>query len=254
MDRLAEADWTGPRSPFKACGVQAVVADLLLMPLVLQLLRQSPDTKVMLLRRNWKSWVLSKRKMMARGPATQVLVRVACLLLLCHWLPYGLIWPRAEVGASFMRSGASGLAMELLDYCVVPLRVRRNMRQPGNRALLRWFDDKLASLLGSEEAYESFLGEIRRNVTSSSFLEADVGGIGWEELAAFVGRPAPRSGRLPRAKVLGYGKIVSRMYAFPSKHIAFLGFSAASVAINWIFFWALLSAWRTLSGRRIKAD
>mmetsp|Transcript_77585 Transcript_77585/g.240365 ORF Transcript_77585/g.240365 Transcript_77585/m.240365 type:complete len:341 (-) Transcript_77585:113-1135(-) len=230
LDALDHVDWTGPQSSLKVCRVQAVVADLMLMPVVWQLLPRSPDTKIVLLTRTWKTWLSSKRKTLVRGANSQLLVRVGSLLFLCHWLPYGLIWPRWEVGASFTRTSGKGITMELLDYCIFPFRMRLAWKQGGRKAHQRWFADKVGHLMDSEAAYDEFQEEIARSVPPGSLFKAQTRDLGWEELAALVGRPAPASGRLPVAKVAGFGKIIARMYALPARHLAFLGFSAASMA------------------------
>lgn len=255
LDRIPEIDWAGPESPLKACGVQAVVADLILMPVVWQLLPRSPDAKVMLLTSSWQSWIASKRRTLERGAKSQILVRMVSLLFLCHWLPYGLVWPRVEVGASFMRStNGSGITMELLDYCIAPFRMMTVARQGGFKAHRQQFRDTLARLTGSEEAYREFQDKVRQ-ASSGSLLEAGVRDLGWESLAAHAGLPAPASGGLPRAKAGGYGKVLARMYTFPAKHLSFLGFALSSMVVHWLILWALLRAWRAFRrARRSKTE
>lgn len=243
LDSLGSVDWAGPGSPLRACGATGLAADLLTMPLAWELLPRSPSAKVLLLTRDWRSWASSKRKMGARGPLSQLVVRLTSLALFCHWLPHGLLWPRAGVGASFMREGG-GLTMELLDHCLLPLRALEAAWGGRQAQHLAWLRRTTARLLASEAAYREFQEKVRAMVPPDRLLEADVASLGWEQLASFAGRPlGAASGPLPRAKVGGFGKIVARMALRPGKHLALLGLALASAAANWLAFRAALRAW-----------
>lgn len=249
LDRLEEVEWAGPRSPFQACGVKAIVADAMLMQVVHTVIPHSPDAKIVLLTRDWSSWIKSKRKTLARGLQSQALVRLFSVVFLCNWLPYGPFWPQDEVGVSIMRQNDDlGFTAEMLDYCVFPFRVYERLRTPGIKAWGSVVKGTLRSCMGSEAGHTEFKDNVKRSAGSKPYLEAEVRNTTWEDITAFTGMAVPGTGKLPTAKVSGFGKIIARMYAFPKKHLSFLLFSLSTMVIHWVIFRALRSAFTSSGG------
>lgn len=251
---LASVHWGGPSGLLQSCGVQVVVADLFTMPIVEELIPRSPNAKLLVLRRGWSSWRASKRSTIARGLQSQVAVRVTSMVLLCHWLPLGLIWPVApnDVGASFYNTGGS-LTTELLDYCHLLHRGRQSLLADPTR--FTQVAEMLKRLMDSEVEYTRYIEKFRTMVPPERYFESDIGSLGWSGVYSLLNRTGDREGPLPKAKLKGFGKILVRLNMFPWRHVQLFGLLAGSAGLNWLLF---RIAWRaacsSTTSRQKKAD
>lgn len=221
--------------PLRSCGVGAFAPEPYLDDdLVPKLLSVSPRAKVIFMVREWSAWAKSAWISGGIGwyQCTATLLRNS---LLCHWLPHGLLWPRAGRGRSVL---ASSLTSVMIDECVMRSsgRMARQMhRQAQSRRGL------VQSMRRNETLYDAYRERIRRLVPPDRFLQFDVAEHGWPELRAFLGgaAPAPRA-PFPRARVRSICPDAVKWTMFPMRCLTFWTLMTVSIFVNYAVFLCLL--------------
>lgn len=216
-------------SLFRDCRVKAFNADDVYnkLPLLVSL---SPKVKIIHMVREWHRWNASATRS-APLLKYEFMYMILFGLLLCDWLPYGIHWPKADVGRSFMNSSMTSV---LFSHCF-------RMGRPA----YPWGGARQFGM--TEELYHRSQAEARRLVPQDNFLEFDPTKHAWAELGGFLGRPAPPTGTpFPRVKAGWSMKWSTYWTLFPGLHVAFVALMVASIAVNWLMFrivvyWSVLS-------------
>lgn len=232
----SELDWTHDDAGLKACGVRAIAADMITMPLVKALMPLSPNAKLIVLRRPWATFVAAKRRTLSRGPLSNLAMGILTQLGLCNWLPWGLAWHSqpGDRGSSFVRS-TGGITMELLNHCSFLPRGYQSVKANPSRSSRLAVE--LRHLMEDEQAYNDSFDDFRRLAPSHQVWEAETDQITFENLTDLLGLPSPaRKGLLPRMKTSGWGKLLIRMQAHPIRHALALAFLVMTVWVNWLLF------------------
>lgn len=227
--------------PLRECGVRAIAPEPWL-DLVPKLLAASPDAKVILMKPEWRDWARSMRQSLKTRPfrvAPHSYFSVFMSLLLCHWLPYGLLWPAEDRGHSLITDRMSSL---LLQHCISWHRMQYLPRsyydpmvygEPGQR--------RGSGLLDNATLYLRYWKEVWASVPPDRRLEFDFWRHGWDDLAAFLARPAPLAGTpFPRVGLRSLSPDIAEWWLFPRRYIGFWVLLLLSVVANWLAYCGIL--------------
>jgi len=207
-------------APFQTCGVKAFVGDDT-FGLVPKLLEVSPSTKVILTVRSWREW--KDAFVRARsGPAEPIFGLLS--LLLCNWLPWGMVVPQADIGHSFVKNSMTTM---LLQNCILETR-KHMVPRSGPRLMVPHL-----ALLHNESFYTEWLDMLRKLVPSDRFMEFDFKKHGWQDLANFLGLAAPPVGT-PFPKTMGgtQSNDMLKLQLFPGKFMAFWALMLMSAILH----------------------
>jgi len=240
-------------SPLRACNVEAWILEPW-MDLAPRLLTHSPDARVILTRRkSWQEWV--RKATAARDAAGNTTVGyIFTAVMLCHWLPSGLLLHQAQIRDPFMQVSMKSLFVERCVYGFPG--------SPSEQPVVDYFGlsastPLLTRIFESEPDYENFLSEVRSLTTPERFLEFDYGKHGWRELAAFLDLPPPEyaDDPVPRLRTGDSGQFRMRWEQEPYLCATFWILQICSVILNWMAFNAVYSfCSRCCARRRIKAE
>mmetsp|Transcript_67407 Transcript_67407/g.208551 ORF Transcript_67407/g.208551 Transcript_67407/m.208551 type:complete len:338 (-) Transcript_67407:78-1091(-) len=213
--------------PLRQCGVTALAPQNYL-GLVPELVRVSPDVRVISMQRDWEGWRAAFLSAEGMDPnrATVAGFSLRFLPLLCHWLPLGPLWSGSERHGSFIEGSMTSWFIKTCLY-----------EDDFDSAEAKKADKIREGALENRSEYEDLQEMIRSLVPTSRLLEFDVRQHGWPELSAFLGRPPPPQGTPFPRTMSGTLIMQTAMLALaPASFCRFLLLLLASLMANaWAF-------------------
>jgi len=195
------------RDLLHSCKVKAIAPEPL-YALTPELLRLSPDVKVIFTWRDWQQMHTSSR----RALVSPWLLGDVLAPLLCDWMPYGLTWPNTDVGHSFLDTSFSSL---LIDHCC---RNMLRIRPAYGRFSAHMNSKDLAERKRAVLEYHSFF---KRSLNPAALLDFDYRRHGWSDLEAFLGHPAPSGIPFPKLRSKTISRVALKWCMNPWKSAAF---------------------------------
>lgn len=240
-------------SALQACQVRAFMPHpwLDMLP---GLIAASPGAKVILSTPDWFEWkrrVKSNTQHEPLGVFPHSYTSLAMSAFLCHWLPYGLLWPPADLGHTFLADQMTSLLFQhcnFLPFDFIQLASRWNAGElPGTKTF--------QNMQQNRSSFNQYLEDVQRLVPPGNVLHFDFKRHGWTELASFLDRPAPSDGReFPYVSTSSSSPEWAELALFPWTTLNFGAIMLASMLLNWLIF-AVISgfiyrAWRRAQAKR----
>lgn len=207
----------GVGSTVQSCAVKALVPEPL-YALTATLVQMTPGIKVIFTWRDWQQVHHSSR----RALVSPWLLGDLLAPLLCDWLPYGFLWPNADLGHSFLDTTMSSL---LFDHC----RQSAFKVRPAYGPFSQHMNSK--NISERKAAVLEYYSHLRSLVPPGSFLDFDYQKHGWPDLEAFLGRPTP-SAPFPKLRSKTISRIALKWEMNPSKYCAFCLIMLGTVLVN----------------------